>query len=114
MFACGACRWHSLHGGSAMGRTLNLADHVLERARRYSDLGRHFDAQHLLTRLTNLQQLRPQIAEEAVVRLAEIMLRRRRYLKARCYLTAALRHKPGNARYHYLMAQAVDAAGKGD
>src|SRR5262249_42084956 len=56
----------------------------------------------------------PQIAEEAVVRLAEFMLRRRRYVKARRYLTAALRHTPDNARYHYLMGQAADAAGQGD
>src|SRR5205814_1941779 len=42
------------------------------------------------------------------------VLRRRRYVKARRYLTAALRHNPDNARYHYLMAQAVDAAGTGD
>jgi tetratricopeptide (TPR) repeat protein len=97
-----------------MSRTLNLADHLLERARRFHDLGRHFDAQHLLTRLTGLKELSPQLAEEALVRLAEIMLRRRRYLKARRCLAAALLHNADNARYHYLMGQAADADGKGD
>jgi Flp pilus assembly protein TadD len=47
-----------------------------------------------------------EIAEEAQARLGEIQLRRRKYARARRHLVAALRHKPDNARYHFLLGQA--------
>jgi Tfp pilus assembly protein PilF len=97
-----------------MKATLNLVDHVLAMGRRYQELGRHRDAVRLYTRLCGFRDLPGDAAEETQVRLAEIHLKRRRFLKARRHLTAALRHRPDSARYHYLMAAALQADDHGD
>jgi tetratricopeptide (TPR) repeat protein len=97
-----------------MNTTLNLVEHVLAMGRRYQELGRHHDAVRLLTRLSGFRELPAGAAEETQARLAEIHLKRRRFLKARRHLAAALRHNPGNARYHYLMASALHADDRGD
>jgi Tfp pilus assembly protein PilF len=93
---------------------LNLVDHLLALGRRYQELGRLRDATEVLTRLTGFRELPGEAAEEAQVRLAELYLKRRRYAKARRHLTAALRHRPDEARYHYLMATAALAEDRGD
>ena len=92
-----------------MNTTLNLVDHLLALGRRYQELGRHRDALRLLTRLSGFQELPAEAAEETQARLAEIHLKRRRYVRARRCLTAALRHRPECARYHYLMGNATIA-----
>jgi Tfp pilus assembly protein PilF len=98
-----------LHGGSAMMPTLNLVDHVLAIGRRYQEAGRHRDAIKVLTRLSRFRYLPTEAAEESQARLAELALKRRKYKQARRHLTAALRHQPDNARYHYLLASALQA-----
>ncbi len=89
--------------------TLNLVDRVLAMGRRYQDVGRHRDAVTVLTRLSRFRFLPAEVAEETQARLAEIHLKRRKYKHARRHLTAALRHQPDNARYHYLLATALQA-----
>src|SRR5689334_11449887 len=92
-----------------MSKTLNLADRVLARGRHLHELGYQRDAQRMLGRLANWQQLPASVAEETQARLADIQLRNGQYAQARRHLTAALAHRPDNARYHYLLATALDA-----
>lgn len=89
--------------------TLNLVDRILAMGRRYQEVGRHRDALTLLSRLSRFRYLPSDTAEETQARLAEIYLKRRKYKQARRHLTAALRHQPDNARYHYLLALALQA-----
>jgi Tfp pilus assembly protein PilF len=89
--------------------TLNLVDRVLAMGRRYQEAGRHRDAVSVFTRLARFRYLPAEAAEETQARLAEIQLKRRKYRHARRHLTAALRHQPDNARYHYLLAIALQA-----
>jgi Tfp pilus assembly protein PilF len=89
--------------------TLNLVERVLAMGRRYQEVGRHRDAVVVLTRLSRFRYLPAEAAEETQARLAEIHLKRRKYKQARRHLTAALRHQPDNARYHYLLATALTA-----
>jgi Tfp pilus assembly protein PilF len=77
--------------------------------RRYQEVGRHREAVTVLTRLSRFRLLPAEAAEETQSRLAEIHLKRRKYKQARRHLTAALRHQPDNARYHYLLATALHA-----
>jgi tetratricopeptide (TPR) repeat protein len=97
-----------------MSITLNLVEHLLAAGRKFQELGRTLDALRILTQLTGFRELPGQAAEEAQARLAEIQIKRRKYPRARRHLTAALRHKPDNARYHYMMGQACLAEGRGD
>jgi Tfp pilus assembly protein PilF len=89
--------------------TLNLIEGVLAMGRRYQEVGRHRDAVTILMRLSRFRYLPAEAAEETQARLAEIYLQRRKYKQARRHLTAALRHQPDNARYHYLFAAALGA-----
>lgn len=97
-----------------MSRTLNLARQLLARSRTFQKLGREQDALGILGKLAGFRELPGDVAEETQACLAELHLRRKRFVKARRHLTAALVHKPNNARYHYLIAQALDTADKGD
>ena len=97
-----------------MMTTLNLVDRVLAMGRRYQEVGRHRDAVTILTRLSHFRYLPADAAEETQARLAEIHLKRRKFKNARRHLTAALRHQPDNARYHYLLATALQAEEDGD
>jgi Tfp pilus assembly protein PilF len=89
--------------------TLNLVDRVLALGRRYQEIGRQRDAVMVLSRLSRFRYLPAEAAEETQARLAEIYFKRRKYKQARRHLTAALRHQPSNARYHYLLAVALQA-----
>lgn len=97
-----------------MTPTLNLIEGVLALGRRYQAIGRPRDAVALLVRLCRFRQLPAEAAEEAQASLAEIHLKNRRYKLARRHLTAALRHQPDNARYHYLLATALRSDEEGD
>jgi tetratricopeptide (TPR) repeat protein len=99
----------TLHGGSAMSTTLNLTDRLLGMARNFQALGRQHDALRILDRITGMRELGGPAAEEAQARLAELLLARRQYQKARRHLSAALVHQPRSARYHYLMGVALAA-----
>jgi Tfp pilus assembly protein PilF len=94
--------------------TLNLVEGVLAMGRRYQEVGRHRDAAAIFMRLSRFCDLPAEAAEEAQARLAEIYLKRRKYKQARRHLTAALRHQPDNARYHYLLATALCAEEEAD
>lgn len=97
-----------------MSTTLNLVDRLLDRGRNLHRLGLEQEALHVFRRLSGLAELPAQAAEETLAHLAEIHLHRRQYRRARRHLTAALRHRPDSARYHYLLAVAHDADEKGD
>jgi tetratricopeptide (TPR) repeat protein len=97
-----------------MSMTLNLVDRLLTRGRHFQQLGRYHDALHVFGRLAGFGALPADVAEETQARLAEIYLLGNRPKKARRHLTAALAFQPDSARYHYLMAQAVEADPKGD
>jgi Tfp pilus assembly protein PilF len=97
-----------------MSITLNFVEHLLAMGRKFQELGRTQDALRVLTRLTGFRELPGEVAEEAQVRLAEIQIKRRKYQRARRHLTAALLHKPTEARYHHLMGLAILAEGRGD
>lgn len=97
-----------------MSIIVNLFDCVLAKARKSQEQGRTLDAQHLLSRMANFRELPAEVAEEVQVRLGEICLKRRKYNRARRHLTAALRHRPDEARYHHLMGLACLHGGQGD
>jgi tetratricopeptide (TPR) repeat protein len=92
-----------------MSTTLKLVDHLLTRGRSFQQLGRSHDALQVFNRLAALRDLPPQVNEETLSRLAEILLGEGRYVKARRHLTALLVQCPKTARYHYLMASALEA-----
>jgi tetratricopeptide (TPR) repeat protein len=97
-----------------MSRTLNLVDRLLAMGRTYQSLGRDHDAQRLFGRLAKLAELPAGAAEETQARLAELHFKNHEYRRARRHLAAALGRCPDNARYHYLLASALDADLKGD
>src|SRR5262249_3166668 len=97
-----------------MSTTLNLVDSILARGRHLQNLGRDRDALHLLGRLASFRELPTNVAEETQARLAELQRRLEHPRKARRHLTAALAHQPDSARYHHLLARAVEADRRGD
>lgn len=101
-------------GGSAMSMTLNLADKLLAMGRHRQELGRDADAVHFLDRLAGFREIPAEISEEALARLAEILLRQGRIIRARRHLTALLTRRPNSAHYHFLLARAYDGDEKSD
>jgi tetratricopeptide (TPR) repeat protein len=91
-----------------MSRTLNLCDHLLLQVRKYQSLGVDDRALRILGNLSRLGELPADAAEETQVRLAELLLKQRKFARARRHLAAALAHQEDNAQYHYLMAWAVE------
>ncbi len=97
-----------------MSRTLNLVAHLLTRGRKLHQLGVENEALRTFGQLARLRVLESEVAEEVQSRLAEILLRRGKFRRARRHLAAALAHQPDNPHYHHLMASAIDADGQGD
>lgn len=97
-----------------MSRTLNLVEQLLSRGRKLHELGRTGDALVVLSRLGGLRELPAEAAEETQARLGEIQLGRRKYIRARRHLAAALTHQPESAKYHRQMASAFDSPEKAD
>src|SRR5437763_711318 len=95
-----------------MSRTLPLIDRLLSQGRNLHKLQCDHEALAVLGRLTAFRELPADIAEEAQVCLAEIHLRRKRHKSACRHLTAALLYRPDSARYHHLLAAALDNKGK--
>src|SRR5262245_5361616 len=95
-----------LHGGLVMSKMLNFCDHLLRQSRTYQKLGVDDRALRILRQLSHLRDLPAEAAEEIQARLAELLLKRGQFARARRHLTAALAHHEDNARYHHLMAQA--------
>ena len=92
-----------------MSTTLGLVETLLERGRSLHEYGQEHDAYRTLKQLAGFRELPTPAAEEIHSLLAEIQFGRRKYLRARRHLAAALGYCPTNAQYHYLMAAAVDA-----
>lgn len=90
-----------------MSKTLNLFDGLLVMGRKYQQLEQHHQAAHVLGRLARFPDLPPKLAEEAQLRLAELYLKRKKPARARRHLAALLCLCPRNARYHLLMATAI-------
>src|SRR5438874_10813929 len=97
-----------------MSMTLNLADRLLAMGRNFQAIGRDRDALHILGRLSDFRQISADVSEESQHRQAEILLRSGRYVRARRHLTALLVQRPDSARYHYLMANALNNDMKAD
>lgn len=91
-----------------MSQTLNLPEELLVLAQLYLHCGRDQKALHVLGKLAELRDLPAALAEETHVSLAEVYLRHRKYKRARRHVTQAMALHPGCARYHYLLAMAVD------
>jgi tetratricopeptide (TPR) repeat protein len=97
-----------------MSRTLNLVAHLLARGRHLHNLGVENQALRTLGQLARFRELEPEVAEELQSRLAEILLRRGKFARARRHLAAVLAHQPDNPHYHHLMATAIEADAEGD
>ena len=97
-----------------MSKTLNLVDRLLDRSRRFRQIGRTRDALHFLHRLAKFQSLPADIAEETQALLADIRLSRGKYARARRHLVAALVYQPDSAWYHYLLGSALASDERGD
>jgi Flp pilus assembly protein TadD len=97
-----------------MSRTLNLVEGLLARGRHLQQIGRDQDALNMFERLAGFRNLPQEVAEETQARLAELLFDRGEFQSARRHLTAALVQKPTSARYHFLMASALEADEKGD
>lgn len=95
-----------------MSKTLNLIDRLLARGRNYQQLQQYHQAVHVLGRLSRFPDLPAPIAEETRLRLAELHLECHRPRRARRHLAALLRLCPDNARYHFLMATAIQKGKK--
>jgi tetratricopeptide (TPR) repeat protein len=91
-----------------MSRTLNLIRRLMARGRKLHKLGVDQDALRTLRRLAGLGELPAGVAEEVQRRLAQLLLKQRKYAHARRHLAALLHHQPENPHYHYLMARAVE------
>ena len=91
-----------------MSRTLNLIRGLLARGRKLHKLGVDGDALLALSRLSSFRELPAGVAEETQRRLAELLLKQRKYIRARRHLAALLAHQPQNPHYHYLMARTVE------
>jgi Tfp pilus assembly protein PilF len=97
-----------------MSMRLNLVDRLLAMGRTFQELGRDHDARQVLGRLSGFRELPTAVAEETQIRLAELDLKHHEYCRARRHLTAALAHQPQSARYHCLLAGALDNDERGD
>jgi Flp pilus assembly protein TadD len=97
-----------------MSRKLNLVDELLSHSRHLQELGRQSEAFDLLIQLAQFRELPINAAEEVEARLGESYLRQRRYKRARRHLATAVRLRPDNPRYHYLLAIAYRRGAKSD
>jgi tetratricopeptide (TPR) repeat protein len=89
-----------------MSMTLNLCDHLLSQGRHFHSLGVDERALRTFTHLARLRELPPGVADETQFYLAELLLKQRKFAKARRHLAACLAHDPNDAECQYLMAYA--------
>ncbi len=97
-----------------MSRTLKLIDHLLARARHLQKLGRSTDALELLGHLEEFRDLPSRFLVDTQFQLADFCLSRRKYVRARRHLKAALKHEPANAHCHFLLATALSSGRNAD
>jgi tetratricopeptide (TPR) repeat protein len=97
-----------------MSRTLNLCNHLLAQGRKFHTLGIEHRALRILRSLLRLREVPADVAEETQVRLAELLLKQRKFARARRHLAAALTHQEDNGQYHHLMACAIEDDRQGE
>jgi tetratricopeptide (TPR) repeat protein len=97
-----------------MSKTLNLVNHLLSTGRNCQQLGLDRQALRIFGRLGEFRRLPDEAAREIHARLADLHLAHHRYAEARRHLAALLAGRPGDARAHYQMAQALDLDDDGD
>jgi tetratricopeptide (TPR) repeat protein len=97
-----------------MSKTLNLVNHLLSTGRIYQQLGLDHRAFKVFGRLGDFHHLPVEAAREIQGRLADLHLAHHRYTEARRHLAALLAGRPGDARAHYRIAQALDLDDEGD
>ena len=91
-----------------MSRTLNLVDRLAERGRQLQAMGRTEEALRVLGSLAKFRGLPTAVAADMECRLGEMHLHRGDADRACGSLAAALRLQPANARYHQLLAAALE------
>jgi Flp pilus assembly protein TadD len=96
-----------MQGGSAVGRTLNLCECLLQMGRDWQAAGRLVEASRVLQRLAGFRDLPAAVAEETHSRLAMIFLQLREFKKARRHLTSVLFFRPSHAPYYFQLASAL-------
>lgn len=97
-----------------MSMMLNLVDRLRNLGTNYQKLGRDRDAYRVWKRLAAFRSLPAELLEEAHVHLAELRLARQQFRRARRHLAVALLYRPDSARYHLLMARALNSLDHGD
>jgi tetratricopeptide (TPR) repeat protein len=97
-----------------MSRTLKLCEHLLYEGRRFWTLGVDRRALRTFGHLAVLPDLPSAIAEETHLRLAELLLKQRKFAKARRHLALALAHEPASPECHYLLASSHAEDSRGD
>lgn len=91
-----------------MSKKLRFSEQLFSLGVNYLRFGRDREALRVLGKVARFGELPSEISEKTQVHLAEIYLRWSKYKQARRHLTAALSYQPESARYHHLMATAID------
>lgn len=91
-----------------MSRKLPLAERALAMGRDCLQFGQDQKALRILGNLARFRDLPSDLAEDIQVLMAETCLRCQKYTQARRYLQAALARRPDCARWHHLLAMAID------
>jgi Tfp pilus assembly protein PilF len=87
-----------------MSMTLNLCNHLLAQGRHFNELGVDERALRSFSHLARLRELPVGVANATQFHLGELLLKQRKFAKARRHLAACLAHDPADAETHYMMA----------
>ncbi len=87
-----------------MSTTLKMPGQLLAIGQRLLDCGRDQEALEVLDKISHLAEVPASITVDSQLRLAEIYLRRRRFVEARRHLNVVLSSRPDHAQAHYLLA----------
>jgi Flp pilus assembly protein TadD len=104
----------TLHGGSHMSKTLNLAESLLAMGRELQSQGRKRDARLLFCRLVKFRDLPTAIAEEIHARLSDLFVAEKQFKRARRHLSILMCLRPHNGRYYHQYALACHRDPRGD
>jgi tetratricopeptide (TPR) repeat protein len=89
-------------------------DHLLTRSRCLQEIGRLSEALDLLKRVSALGGQSTQPVAEIQMQMAQLYISSKRFVRARQVLRLALKHRPDNARLHFLQATAYSSGKKSD
>jgi Tfp pilus assembly protein PilF len=90
-----------------MTATLSMPNELLAIGRRYLDCGRDQEALNVLEKLGRLADVPADVTAEAQLHLADICVRRRKFLHARRHLNVVLACDPDCAQAHYMLASSL-------